>query len=134
MNFGVRVSDNINKNRNAEEVRASAATLYVMLGGSNCDRLGDTLVAMDKTVLKITKGGWRPTRQAVEAMVEAIKGKVDKSVVVVLMGLDNGSCYEEGEDETRLECITYCASNFPLLLLSKTITKFFYFQFSCFAF
>ncbi len=67
VNFGVRVSDNINKNRNAEEVRAAAATLYVMLGGSNCDRLGDTLVAfMDKNVLKITKGGWRPTRQAVE--------------------------------------------------------------------
>ncbi len=53
MNFGVRVSDNINKNQNAEEVRvAAAATLYVMLGGSNYDRLGDTLVAMDKNVLK----------------------------------------------------------------------------------
>jgi hypothetical protein len=47
-------------------------------------------------------------------MVKAIKGKVDKSAVVVLMGLDNGSCYEEDEGErggcwgrTRLECTTW---------------------------
>ncbi len=114
VNFGVRVSDYIKKNRDAEEVRAAAATIYVMLGGSNCDRLGDTLVAMGKTVLKMYS--------------------LDCTQNVLLMGLDNGSCYEEGEEETRLKCITCCASNFPLSLLSKTITKFFYFLFSCFAF
>jgi hypothetical protein len=36
----------------------------------------------------ITAGGWRPTRQNVEAMV-------------VLMGLDNGAYYEEDEEGTR---------------------------------
>jgi hypothetical protein len=58
-------------------------------------------VAMGKEVIKVTKGGWRPTRQAVEEMVEAIKDKVDKSAVVVLMGLDNGAYYEEDEEGTR---------------------------------
>jgi hypothetical protein len=63
--------------------------------------LRDTLAAMGKEVIKVTKGGWRLTRQAVEEMVEAIKYKVDKSAVVVLMGLDNGAYYEEDEEGTR---------------------------------
>jgi hypothetical protein len=37
----------------------------------------------------VTKSGWRPTRQAVETMVEAIKEKVDKAALLVLMGVDN---------------------------------------------
>jgi hypothetical protein len=100
VNFGVKVSGNIILDREGEEV-VVASTVYVMLGGSNCDRLGDTLAAMGKEVLKVTKGGWRPTRQAVDEMVEAIKGNVDKSAVVILMGLDNGAYYEEDEEGTR---------------------------------
>ncbi len=60
-------------------------------------------MAMGKTVLKIPKGGWRPTRQAVEAMVEAIKDSgTSQRCMVVLMGLDNGSCYEEDEEGTSV--------------------------------
>jgi hypothetical protein len=72
-----------------------------MLGGSNSDRLGDTLQAMGKRVFKVTKSGWRPTRQAVETMWEAIKEKVDKATVVVLMGVDNMAYYEQDEEGTR---------------------------------
>ncbi len=46
-------------------------------------------------------GGWRPTRQAVEEMVEVIRDKVDRLAVVVLMGLDNSAYYEEDEEWTR---------------------------------
>ncbi len=41
-------------------------------------------------MVKITAGGWRPTRQNVEAMVLAVREKVERDDVVVLMGLDNG--------------------------------------------
>jgi hypothetical protein len=98
-NFGVRVSENIDQDRSVTVVVQT--TRYVMLGGSNCDRLGDVLKAMGKRVVKITAGGWRPTRQNVEAMVVAVREKVERDDVVVLMGLDNGTYYEEDEEGTR---------------------------------
>ncbi len=101
MNFGVRISFNLILDRSAGGETEVVSTSYVMLGGSNCDRLGDTLLAMGKRVLKLTQSGWRPTRQAVETMVEAIREKVDKAAVVVLMGVDNMAYYEEDEEGTR---------------------------------
>jgi hypothetical protein len=101
MNFGLRLSINIILDRSVGGEEVVAATTYVMLGGSNCDRLGDTLQAMGKNVIKVTQSGWRPTRQAVETMVETIKEKVAKEAVVVLMGMDNMAYYEEDEEGTR---------------------------------
>jgi hypothetical protein len=56
---------------------------------------------MGKNVMKVTQSGWRPTRQAVETMVETIKENVAKEAVVVLMGMDNMAYYEEDEEGTR---------------------------------
>jgi hypothetical protein len=99
VNFGVRVSENIDQDRTVTvEVKTTG---YVMLGGSNCGRLGDVLKAMGKRVVKITAGGWRPTRQNVEAMAKEVREKVEKDDVIVLMGLDNGTYYEEDEEGTR---------------------------------
>jgi hypothetical protein len=61
-----------------------------MLGGSICDRLGDTLAEMGKTVAKLTQSGWGPTRQNVENMVDKLQGKVSKN---------NGTLYEEDEED-----------------------------------
>jgi hypothetical protein len=52
-NFGVRVSENLCIDR-CVAVQASAI-VYRMLGGSHCDRLGDTLAAMGKKVVKLTQ-------------------------------------------------------------------------------
>ncbi len=71
--FGVRVSENLCMDRNV--VVQTTATVYRMLGGSHCDRLGDTLAAMEKTVVKLTQSGWRPTKQNVENMVEKLGGR-----------------------------------------------------------
>ncbi len=91
-NFGVRVSENLCMDRCVAV--QTTATVYRMLGGSHCDRLGDTLAVMGKTVVMLTQSGWRPTRQNVENMVEMLGGEV-----IVLFGLDNGNFYEE--DGTR---------------------------------
>jgi hypothetical protein len=97
----VRLSLNLILDRSAGGEAEVVSTSYVMFGGSNCDRLDDTLLAMGKRVFKVTQSGWRPTRQAVETMVEAIREKVDKAAVVVLMGVDNMAYYEEDEEGTR---------------------------------
>jgi hypothetical protein len=60
-NFGVRVSKNIGQDRSVTVVVQT--TRYVMLCGSNCCRLGHMLKANGKRVVKITSGGWRPTRR-----------------------------------------------------------------------
>jgi hypothetical protein len=52
INFGVRVSESIDQDRSVTVVVQT--TMYVMLGGSNCDRLGDVLKAMGKRVVKLT--------------------------------------------------------------------------------
>jgi hypothetical protein len=96
-NFGVRVSENLCMDRSVAV--QTSATVYRMLGGSHCDRLGDTLAAMGKTVVKLTQSGWRPTRQNVENMVEKLGGEVSKEEVIVLFGLDNGTFYEEDEED-----------------------------------
>jgi hypothetical protein len=94
-NFGLRLSFKVILDRSVGGEDVVATTTYVMLGGSNCDRLGDTLQAMGKRVMKVTQSGWRPTRQAVETMVETIRENVEKEAVVVLMGVDNMAYYEE---------------------------------------
>jgi len=100
-NFGLRLSFNIIMDRSVGGEVVVATTTYVMLGGSNCDRLGDTLQAMGKRVMKVTQSGWRPTRQAVETMVETIRENVEEEAVVVLKGVDNMAYYEEDEEGTR---------------------------------
>jgi hypothetical protein len=52
-------------------------------------------------VVKITAGGWRPTRQNVEAMVKEVREKVVHDDVIVLMGLENGTYYEEDEEAAK---------------------------------
>jgi hypothetical protein len=96
-NFGVRVSENLCMDR-CVAVQTSA-TVYRMLGGSHCDRLGDTLAAMGKTVVKLIQSGWRPTRQNVENMVEKLGWEVSKEEVIVLFGLDNGTFSKEDEED-----------------------------------
>ncbi len=91
----MRVSENTDQDRSVTVVLQT--TRYVMLCGSNCGRLGHMLKAMGKRVVKITSGGWRPTRRNVEAVREKMQG----DDVVVLMGLDNGTYYEEDEEGMR---------------------------------
>ncbi len=86
----------------------------MVMGGSNADRVGDMLEERGKDVIKLTKGGWRPSKQGVQDMVE-IMGKVDlEGRVVILYGMDNATFYAEDEDgdralpkRTRITSITW---------------------------
>jgi hypothetical protein len=71
------------------------------MGGSNADRVGDMLEERGKDVIKLTKGGWRPSKQGVQDMVEMME-KVDlEGRVVILYGMDNATFYAEDEDGDR---------------------------------
>jgi hypothetical protein len=73
----------------------------VVLCGSNAGRLGDVLAQMGVNVTKITKSGWKPTKKGVEEMVELMGDKVGKDAVVIILGMDNGTFYEENEEGDR---------------------------------
>jgi uncharacterized Zn-binding protein involved in type VI secretion len=95
-NYGVRVSCKL------EGGRASKCTSeVVVIGGSNAGRLGDVLAQMGVNVTKITKSGWKPTKKGVEEMVELMGDKVGKDAVVIILGMDNGTFYEENEERDR---------------------------------
>jgi hypothetical protein len=56
---------------------------------------------MGKDVVKVTKKGWRPSKQGVADMLELI-GKADLTDrIVILYGMDNGTFYAEDEDGDR---------------------------------
>ncbi len=74
---------------------------YAVLGASNADRIGDVLEEMKKDVIKLTKGGWRPSKQGVAEMREMMKDADLEGRVVILYGLDNGVFYSEDEDADR---------------------------------
>jgi hypothetical protein len=100
MNYGVRVSEKLDHGR--DRTVRSGVDEYVVIGASNADRLGDTLISMGKAVVKITKGGWRPTKKGVDEMLEQMGDKISKHAVVVFYGLDNAVFYEENEDGDRM--------------------------------
>jgi hypothetical protein len=98
-NFGVRVSSRLILSREGGEGRP--VTKYVVMGGSNADRVGDMLEERGKDVIKLTKGGWRPSKQGVQDMVEMME-KVDlEGRVAILYGMDNATFYAEDEDGDR---------------------------------
>ena len=98
-NFGVRVSSKLQYSR--EGGREVPVYKYAVIGGSNADRVGDVLKEMGKDVVKVTKKGWRPSKQGVAGMLELI-GKADLTDrVVILYGMDNGTFYAEDEDGDR---------------------------------
>ncbi len=77
---------------------------FLMVGGSNCGRLGDVLQKMGRKVTKVTSSGWRPSLKGVEEIVEKLDKmtmQVGKDAIFVFLGLDNGIFYEADEDEER---------------------------------
>jgi hypothetical protein len=98
-NYGVRVSDKWEGGRDKQGKNDTSE--IVCIGGSNADRLGDVLAQMGVNVTKITKAGWKPTKKGVEEMVELMGDKVSEDAVVVILGLDNCTFYEENEDGDR---------------------------------
>jgi hypothetical protein len=98
-NFGVRVSEKLVLDRDYEAVRVENE--YVVWGGSNAGRLADVMGKMGLKVVKVTQGGWRPSKQSVEKLMEEMEGKVGKHAVLIMMGMDNGLFYEESEDGSR---------------------------------
>jgi len=98
-NFGVRVSEKLVLDRDYEAVRVENE--YVVWGGSNAGRLADVMGKMGLKVVKVTQGGWRPSKQSVEKLMEKMEGKVGKHAVLIMMGMDNGLFYEESEDGSR---------------------------------
>jgi hypothetical protein len=72
-----------------------------MIGASNADRVGDIQKKSGKDVVKLTKGGWRPSKKEVVEMVEKMAGVDLEGRVVILYGMDNGVYYEEDEDGDR---------------------------------
>jgi hypothetical protein len=98
-NFGVRISRCLQFSR-AGTVEQPVHK-YAVIGGSNADRIGDVLKDMKKDVVKITKSGWRPSKQGVLEILE-LMGKVDLTDrVVIIYGMDNGTFYAEDEDGDR---------------------------------
>jgi hypothetical protein len=101
-NFGARVSSNLITGRGG--VMVGREWEYLMVGGSNCGRLGDVLQKMGRKVTKVTSSGWRPSRKGVEDVVEKLDKlvmQVGKDAIVVFLGLDNGIFYEADEDGER---------------------------------
>ncbi len=98
-NFGVRVSEKLVLDRDYEAT--GVENEYVVWGGSNAGRLADVMGKMGLKVVKVTQGGWRPSKQSVEKMMEELEGKVRKQAVLIMMGMDNGLFYEESEDGSR---------------------------------
>ncbi len=99
INFGARISSNLALDRNGNG--AGRTWEYVMIGGSNCERLGDVLAKMGRKVTKVTSKGWRPTKQGVADVVGKLDGKVGKDAMVIFLGLDNGMFYEADDDGER---------------------------------
>jgi hypothetical protein len=63
--------------------------------------VGDVIKEMGKDVLKITKGGWRPSKKGVDEMVKMMAGKDLEGRTVILYGMDNGVYFEEDEEGDR---------------------------------
>jgi hypothetical protein len=74
---------------------------YVVIGASNADRVGDIMRELGKDVLKITKGGWRPSKKGVEEMLALMAGKDLDGRIVILYGLDNGVYFAKDEEGDR---------------------------------
>ncbi len=72
INFGVRVSQSLDMAREGGKVQPEYK--YAVLGASNADRVGDVIKEMGKDVLKITKGGWRPSKKGVDEMMKMMAG------------------------------------------------------------
>ena len=92
-NFGVKVSGRLEMERG--EGKEKPVYRYAVLGASNADRIGDVLEGLKKDVVKITKGGWRPSKQGVAEMLEMMKDVDLEGRVVILYGLDNSVFYSE---------------------------------------
>jgi hypothetical protein len=98
-NFGVRVSSKLQLSREGRD--GKPVTKYAVMGRSNADRVGDVLEERGKDVIKLTKGGWRPSKQGVQDMLEMM-GKVKlEGRVIILYGMDNATFYAEDEDGDR---------------------------------
>ncbi len=52
-------------------------------------------------MVKLTKGGWRPSKKGVAEMVEKMVGVDLEGRVVILHGMNNGVYYKEDEDGDR---------------------------------
>jgi hypothetical protein len=98
-NFGVRVSEKLVLDREYEAARVENE--YVVWGGSNAGRLAEVMLKMGLKVVKVTQGGWRPSKQSVEKTMKEMEGKVSNQAILIMMGMDNGLFYEEGEDGSR---------------------------------
>ena len=99
VNFGARLSRHLCLDR--ESKGGNVQIKYLVVGASNAGRLSDVMARLGKDVVKVTKGGWRPTRQGVEEMVELLEGKVETDSVVIFLGMDNAMFYEEDDDGER---------------------------------
>jgi hypothetical protein len=97
--FGVRVSQKLVLDR--EKVEAVVENEYVVWGSSIGGRLADVMTKMGFKVVKVTAGGWRPTKQSVAKMMVEMEGKVSPGAMLIMMGLDNGLYYGEQEDGGR---------------------------------
>ncbi len=101
VNFGAKISNNLAMDRSAAGLGKSLK--YIIIGGSNGDRLGDVLMKMGREVTKVTSPGWRPNKAGVTAVAEKLEKivKMDQSTLVIFFGLDNGMYYEADEDGER---------------------------------
>jgi hypothetical protein len=95
-NYGVKISTNLKLTR--VSTGKGSKTRYATVGGSNSDLLGKVMKELGKDVTRFSVSGWRPSRQGAEEMVELLDEQLTKDMVVVFMGLDNGSFYAEDED------------------------------------
>ncbi len=63
---------------------------YVIWGSRNGGRLANVMARMGFKVVKVTSGGWRPTKQSVASMMSELEGKVSPGATMIMMGIDNG--------------------------------------------
>jgi hypothetical protein len=86
--LGVRVSGKLILDR--EQVEAVVENEYEIWGSINGGRLADVMAKMGFKVVKVTSGGWRPTKQSVASMMSELEGKVSPRATMIMMGMDNG--------------------------------------------
>ena len=97
-NFGVRVSRNLDLRRVGT---GSGAADYVLIGGSNCGKLGAALKSRGRAVIDLTEKGFRIKEDSAEKLMEKIGDSVTEDMVVILMATDSSLYFCEDEEGAR---------------------------------
>jgi hypothetical protein len=85
------------RNTPASKTRTGGDTVGLVLGGSNANRLAGAITDLGKKVDTINCGGWRVTKDSVDALLPILKARLallDNAAPVIIWCMDS-SCYRQ---------------------------------------